>query len=115
MAKHGQFADWLAAELLKRRWTQNELGRKAHLSKSEVSRILNGKQPSASACKAIASAMGLPDYTVLICAGHITRPPDYDDQEQTVLVKFKRLNRVNRIEVERFIDLKLDLQGAYEK
>ena len=118
MAKHGRFAKWLAGALRKLDWTQNILGRKAHLSKSEVSRILNGKPPSLSVCKAIARAMGIPDTVVLIRAGLITRPPDYDDRDQTLLAKFKQLNRVNRVEIEKIMDLKLDIQkksGVHEK
>ena len=104
------FAEWLKEEISKRHWTQNDLGRKAHLSKSEVSRILNGKQPIVSVCKAIALAMGVPLDMVLIRAGILDRPPDYNDQDQGLLAKFKRLNRVNRVEIEKIMDLKLDMQ-----
>ena len=104
------FAEWLKEEISKPNWTQNDLGRKAHLSKSEVSRILNGKKPSVNACKAIALAMGVPLDMILIHAGILDRPPDYNAHDQGLLAKFKRLNRLNRVEIEKIMDLKLDMQ-----
>ncbi len=104
------FAEWLANELCKRGWTQGTLEQRSNVSKSEVSRLINGKQPSVYACRTIALAMGVPLDVVLIQAGILDRPPDYDEQDQKLLAKFKRLNRVNRVEMEKFMDLKLEMQ-----
>lgn len=104
------FAEWLKGEISKRHWTQNTVGQKANISKSEVSRIMNGKRPSISVCEAMALAMGVPFDVVLIRAGIIARPPDYDEQDQNLLAKFKRLNRLNRVEIEKIMDLKLEMQ-----
>jgi len=105
-----RFSDWLASELAKREWTQNKLARKTNLSKSEVSRIIHGKQPSTTICRVIAQALNIPFDVVLIQAGILDRPPDYDERDRRVLAKFKQLSPVNQREIEKFMDIKLELQ-----
>ena len=105
-----KFQDWLAEKMADKDWSQNQLGDKAGLSKSEVSRIMNGKQPSLSACKAIASALSLPADVVLREAGHIGKPPNYDSDAQELLAKILQLSDSNKREVKKLLDLKIEIQ-----
>lgn len=104
------FQEWLAEKLADKDWSQNYLGEQAGLSKSEVSRIMNGKQPSLIACKAIASALSLPADVVLREAGHISKPPNYDSEAQELLAKILQLNDNNKKEVNKLLDLKIEIQ-----
>ena len=53
-----EIGDWLLAELNRRNWSQNELGRRAKISSATVSNLITGaKKPEQETLKSIANAL----------------------------------------------------------
>lgn len=66
-----EFAAWLHRQLQRREWNLSDLGRKADVKPSVVSRWSRGERvPSPESCERIADALGLPLDEVLAAAGH---------------------------------------------
>lgn len=52
------FADWLQKELDKKGWSQNELAKRAGISRGAVNHVLNGsRQPGTDLCLGVARAL----------------------------------------------------------
>ena len=78
-----KLAEWLTAQLVERNWSQNELARRAKISKGMVSGVLNGKQPGVKVCGALAFALGVHVDIVLEMAGYRPiEPSSTPDREE---------------------------------
>ncbi len=87
------FAKWLNGEMRSREWSQNRLAREAGLSRGEISRVMNGKQPSFNVCKKIAHALDFSLDFVLREAGLQLKPSGYDDKLKRVVATLTLLEQ----------------------
>ncbi len=87
------FQKWLQEELHKRGWSQGELARRASISQSAISHVLNGmRAPGPDFCRAVARALGLDECFVFWKAGLIRKPPQpLDPEAQKALALFRAL------------------------
>jgi transcriptional regulator with XRE-family HTH domain len=70
------FATWLQVEIKKRDWSPSDLARQAKKDIATISRVLNGdRQAGDDVCRAIADALGLPQWQVFLRAGLLTEAP----------------------------------------
>jgi transcriptional regulator with XRE-family HTH domain len=70
-----QLVDWITTQLNDRDWSQNKLARAAHLSPSQVSRVMNGQRPSPEIARAIGDALGVSGEFILKLSGRLDREP----------------------------------------
>ncbi len=70
-----QLVDWITTQLNDREWSQNKLARAAHLSPSQVSRVMNGQRPSPEIARAIGDALGVSGEFILRLSGRLDREP----------------------------------------
>jgi transcriptional regulator with XRE-family HTH domain len=66
------FTDWLAEELKVRAWSISELARRSEVSRSLISGVMNGLEPSWEFCAAIAPALNMSPIEVFLRAGKLT-------------------------------------------
>lgn len=91
--KTEEFLAWLNQQMEERGWKQNEFARHAGLSKSQMSRVMNGWKPTLEVCKGIASALSISPDVVLRFAGHlITKPSDPDPRDSELIALFHQLS-----------------------
>jgi transcriptional regulator with XRE-family HTH domain len=80
----GEFVAWLRKEMAERRLSQSEMGRRANILPSVISRWLAGEYgPDPGSCLKIANALGVDPQYVMSLAGHSPRqriPEDMDVQ-----------------------------------
>ncbi len=70
------FPMWLQQEMDIRGWSQADLSRKAGITTSTVSNLLNEmRKPGDEICRALSRALGIPQVEVFVQAGLITEPP----------------------------------------
>lgn len=103
------FAAWLEAELAQRRWSYNQLARRAGLSRSIISRVRAGAKPTWSACQAIAGAFDLPVEQVFRHAGilpPVSREQSEYEELRHLLAQLSAEDRQELLEIAR---LKLNL------
>jgi len=73
-----EFTEWVTAELARRGWTQNELGRRGNISKGMLSPVMSGKRkPGVKFCFGVARAFGMLPDEILTKAG--LPPLDWKD------------------------------------
>jgi len=106
-----EFARWLEGELKKRGWTRADLARRAHVSQSTLSLIWTGtRQPGPDICRAIAKALGYPQWFVFVKAGLLEDSPDHymeTAEAQTVLNLLRLLPPEDRREVLEYLQFKV--------
>ena len=104
------FRDWLANELERRGWTASELAKRANISPSTLSRILDDREPysvGVEPAQKIAIGLGESPEKIFMLAGLLPIPPGEHDpivHEITSLVK--QLQETERKEVLDFIRFK---------
>ena len=69
---------WLLQELRARNQSFREFSLAAGLDHGAVSRYLAGTRPTRESCEKLAAYTGVPVEQVLVMAGHLKAPPDYD-------------------------------------
>lgn len=73
------FSEWLYQQIDKRGWSQSELARRAKVSRTAISNVLNNnRQPGTDLCLAIADAFKMPPEHVFRAAGLLPPNPDND-------------------------------------
>lgn len=119
----GNFPEWLQSELDNREWTQADLARKAELSRTVISRVMNGERlPGIDFCKGVARALGLRDIDVMRRAGladpePVTDAPSLrelitrfatlsDEDQESVLKMVRALDEMEQAEKRRALKLK---------
>lgn len=119
----GNFPEWLQVELDNREWTQADLARKAELSRTVISRVMNGERlPGVDFCKGVARAFNLRDIEVMRYAGIADPEPatdipsirelvgtfnELDDENrETILKMLRALNEMQQAEKRRGLKLK---------
>lgn len=71
-----RFSQWLLGELDKRGWSFREFGRRADLSRSTVSKVVNGMgSPGCEFCLKTAKVLNVPPENVLRRAGLLSPEP----------------------------------------
>ena len=107
------FSDWLETELHTRDWRPADLARRAGLSRSTISNVLNDvRSPGAGACQSIAKALNLPAEDVLRVAGLLPSLPGFDDKLISELVTIaKNLNARERAELLEYARWRYQRQG----
>lgn len=87
------FVNWLNAETKRRSWSNNELGRRAGVSRSTVSLVLTGQQsPTWEFCYRVAQALKEPPEKVFRLAGLLPlAPPERDPLAQEIQDILKQL------------------------
>ena len=78
--KAPEFTEWVMEQLRERRWSQNELARRAGIDSGQMSRVLWERKPGLKVCQAVAEAFGVPVEMVLRLAGHAPQPPGYSPE-----------------------------------
>lgn len=110
------FRDWLASELEKRGWSAAELAKRAGISQSTLSRILDDEDPrpvGAEVAQKIAIGLNEAPEKIFVLAGLLPTPPGEGDpvvHEITSLVK--QLPELQRKEVLDFTKFKATLTVA---
>ena len=110
--------NWLTAQLSDRNWSQNELARRAGISKGVISEVMNGRRPGIEACKAIAHALGIAAEIILVLAGHLPAPPGYDREAEELLHLFGQMSDRDQAEMLKIAQMKLESeqeQGGAKK
>ncbi len=75
MKDETDFPVWLSAQLMEHGWSRREIARRAGVSHTWVTNVLNGKsEPTANFCVAIAKGIALPAEYVMRQAGILTNP-----------------------------------------
>lgn len=69
------FVDWLNEQMKNNNWSVRETARRAGISHTPLSFILNGNQPSFETCVALAKAFRVPEEQVLRLAGLLPAIP----------------------------------------
>jgi transcriptional regulator with XRE-family HTH domain len=70
-----QLTEWITTQLNDRDWSQNRLARASHLSRSQVSRVMNGQRPSPEIARAIGDALGVSGEFILKLSGRLDPDP----------------------------------------
>jgi transcriptional regulator with XRE-family HTH domain len=105
------FSQWLRDELAKKGLVQADIARRAGLSPSQVSRIINARSaPSQDALASIARSLRLPPEEVFRRAGLLPPIPG-EDTEITELDHIARqLDETNKNDLVRYARLRLQIQ-----
>lgn len=92
------FVRWLNAEIERRSWSNNELGRRADVSRSTVSLVLTGQQsPTWEFCYRVAQAFKEPPEKLFRLAGLLPpAPPERDQVIQEIIDILKQLSSAER-------------------
>lgn len=102
------FVDWLHTEMEKRGWSVRQTARAGGISHTPLSYALNGDQPSYDTCAALATAFGIPREEVLILAGLLPKPPQYNPKLERIKLILSQLSENDQDEVLALIELKRD-------
>lgn len=98
--------EWMDATLAKKRWSYNELSRRANVSSSSVTRFVKG-EAGADLCFRFAIALGLPVEEVLIASGNYALPPVRNEQRDRWVAILRSLDDENRQKVLEYAELML--------
>ena len=95
------FVKWLNAQTERRSWSNNELGRRAGVSRSTISLVLTGQQsPTWEFCYRMAQALKEPPEKVFRLAGLLPpAPPERDPLIQELLEIARKLDAADRDEL----------------
>ncbi len=107
-----KFGDWLQSQLDKKRWSQADLAKNAHISRGTLSNILSGTRGvGEDTITAIAHALKLPPETVFRAAGIL--PPASDDPwADEMAFKLAELDPAKRAMAERLIQALAEQEEA---
>jgi len=110
-----EFVKLLRDVMEKNGWGVREVARRAELSHTLISNIVNlGEQPSFDTCVALAPVLDVSPVTLIYMAGLLPRPPEWTpDMEETRSI-LSRLSDSDRQAMMAFAKEKLR-QGASEK
>lgn len=87
-----EFGVWLQSELDRREWTQADFARRSGMNTSQVSYLINGtRKLGLSSAITLSEALRVPIETVLVEAGHISRPKANAQKENQLLHLFRLL------------------------
>jgi transcriptional regulator with XRE-family HTH domain len=106
--KMNAFGQWLVRELENRGWSQAELARRAHVSRTAISDVISSRRGAGpDLLKAIAEGFNLPKRQVFEAAGIL--PPDPEDDPTTAEVNYllTLLPQEDREEILELISVKL--------
>jgi transcriptional regulator with XRE-family HTH domain len=98
------FTDFLNAQINERNWSISELARRADVSQSLASDVVNGKlAPSERFCIRAARALSLPGDSLLRLAGHLPSLLPAVEEEQAILYEIRKLPECGRRILLRFL------------
>lgn len=106
------FSSWLREEIGRHGWQPADFAREADTSTANVTRWLQGKQPSTQLCQKIAAALGWPVEYVLFRAGHLDhlpQPASAYERERTIRALHDTVDRFG--EVTPSPDVRVRFQG----
>lgn len=102
------FSTWLLHELNRRGWSQADLARKAYMTTSTVSNLLNGRrQVGLGTANSLAKAFRVPVPEILSVAGLIPKIPESTAEEEQLLYLFRQMNEDQRRDLLLYADFKL--------
>lgn len=103
-----EIGEWLLAELNKRNWSQNELGRRAKLSSGTVSNLITGaKKPEQETLRAIAGALRVPFAEVLQKSGILPKRSGTSERMERLLYYFDQMTEDQQNDVIKYSDFLL--------
>jgi transcriptional regulator with XRE-family HTH domain len=109
MNKKLTFADWLIEEIQSRDWSRSDLAKKANVSPTAISDVINEKRsPGPDLCTAISKAFNYPPETVFRRAGLL---PPQDNQDETTQQALHLFNQLSP----HYQDIALDLLRSLSK
>ena len=108
------FVAWLESELEQRRWSYNQLARRAGLSHSMLSRVRAGSPPSWRICHAVATALDLPPEQVFRQAGLLPSIPAEQAEYEEFRHLLAQLTEDDRQELLEIARLKIRLRQDLE-
>ena len=92
MTVPAEFVEFLQGVMDANGWGVRELARRADLSHTLISNIINlGEQPSFDTCVALAPVVGKQPTTLLYMAGLLPKPPDWKPNLEEALALFGNL------------------------
>lgn len=102
------FSTWLLHELNRRGWSQADLARKAYMTTSTVSNLLNGRrQVGLGTANSPAKAFRVPVPEILSVAGLIPKIPESTAEEEQLLYLFRQMTEDQRRDLLLYADFKL--------
>lgn len=102
------FSTWLLHELNRRGWSQADLARKAYMTTSTVSNLLNGRrQVGLGTANSLAKAFRVPVPEILSVAGLIPKIPESTAEEEQLLYLFRQMTEDQRRDLLLYADFKL--------
>ncbi len=91
----------------KEHWSVRETGRRAGISYTLVSNIVNGERPTYDTCVALAEAFSIPKIQILNMAGLLEMPPDWTPSRAQWNAAFDDLSPDDQAELLEIARLKL--------
>jgi len=92
------FVEWLESQLTSRGWKRSELARRANVTPTAISDVLNGRRsPGPELCNAIASGLKLPPEFVFRRAGLLPPAKEETEMGEVNRAMFGRLSKENQL------------------
>ena len=97
MDKFEEFSEWLEKELRQRDWSRSDLARAMGVDTAVVSNIMNGVRGiGTDSCRAISSALGVPQLEVYTRAGLIEPVQNHDNESERLIALYRSLPEEKR-------------------
>lgn len=107
-----EFGEFMLKAIREAKITQAELARLSGISAAQVSRLFNGiSEPGPDACRAFASALGIPTETVFRAAGFLPNRPGTDEDYEELKHLFNQMSDDEQREFLAMGRLKLELRN----
>jgi len=111
MADTLEFGNWVVQELEVRGMSQADLARAAHVTRTAISDVVNGRRnPGKDLAQGIARAFDLPPEQVFREAGLLPPALEVDEEIERIVHEASKLNEQDKAEVLAFIRMKINLR-----
>lgn len=117
MSEPFAWVDWMIAERQKNGWSQADLARKSHLTRTTISDYEKRIRPNPDirALTQISEALGYPGDALPRVAGLLPDEPDYDEWVEKTAHKLSKLSPRLRSVADRLIDGLIDENEVNQK
>lgn len=105
------FSEWLVGELADRDMSQSELSRRAGVTRTAISDIVNGRRnPGRELATSIAKAFSLPPEQVFRVAGFLPPAIEVNEEIEQIIHEVEQLPKQDQQEVLAYIRMKKNIR-----